>query len=58
MNNIDWFHDIQWQDLKQPPEDVRGETMYTVYMADFLRMPYVDFRELATLDPAINALLN
>jgi hypothetical protein len=58
MNDTDWFHDIQWQDLKQPTEDIRGEAMYTVFMADFLRMPYVDFRELATLDPAIRALLN
>jgi hypothetical protein len=58
MNELEWLNDIQWQDLEKPTGSIDGETFYTVYMADFLRMPALDFVDLATIDPSIKALLN
>ncbi len=58
MNELEWLNDIQWQDLQKPAESIEGETFYTVYMADFLRMPTLNFVDLSTIDPSIQALLN
>ena len=58
MNDQQWLDEIQWQDKQQPQESIEGEEVYTVTMADFLTMPLVNFLELATVDPAVKALLN
>lgn len=58
MNDQSWINDIQWDDDVMPVEPVGDEEIYTLQMADFLRMPDVDFKELASFDPHIRALMN
>ena len=58
MQEQNWMSEIHRQDRQVPTQDVGSEPMYTVYLRDFLRMPDVNFLELAVIDPAIRALLN
>ncbi len=58
MEKNSWINDLHAMDSQKPSEDVRGETMYTLYQKDFLRMPAVEFSDLAELDPDIRSLLN
>jgi hypothetical protein len=58
MENQFWATEFQWQDLKEPIEDVNGEKVYTLYMHDFLKMPEVNFQEEALFDASLRALLN
>jgi hypothetical protein len=58
MNEQNWMHEIHRQDTKHPAVNVAHEPVYTVYLKDFLRMPDVNFVELATVDVAIRALMN
>jgi hypothetical protein len=39
-------------------ESIVGEAVYTIYMADLLKMPDVNFNEVAVVDGHVRALLN
>jgi hypothetical protein len=58
MEKNSWINDLHTTDSLKPSEEVKGETMYTLYQKDFLQMPPVQFSDLADLDPDIRALLN
>ena len=53
-----WKCDLQWQEVSRPLKSVEGEDIYTLYIEDFLRLPDVNYGELAALDPHVQALLN
>ena len=58
MNELNWIHQIQWQDVSKPLTELKEEDLYTLYMGDFLNMPEVDYFELVHIDPMVRALLN
>jgi hypothetical protein len=57
-NNLEWANEFNCQDLKQPLTSMEGEQVYTLRMEDFLKMPEVNFVELAMIDPHLRALMN
>ena len=58
MQNADWAIEIQSLDTWAPQDAMDKEKLYTVHMKDFLRMPDLNFEELAFCDPLIRALMN
>jgi hypothetical protein len=58
MNKMDWDKQTCWRETSKPLEGVEGEKIYTIFMADFLRMPGVDFTGQSAFDPALLALFN
>ena len=58
MNKQEWIHGIYQKDTVEPPEPIKGERMYTLYIRDFDKMPTVDFQTLVQVDQAIRSLLN
>lgn len=58
MKEFSWIDGMHHRDTRRPFEEWRNERMHTLYLRDFLRMPDVDFVQLATLDPALRSLMN
>lgn len=58
MEDQNWDEQFEWTDLNQQLYGLVEEEVYTIYMADFFKMPDVDFKELAQLDPYVRALFN
>ncbi len=58
MNNQEWINDQVYNEVAKPAEPVEGEKMYTLMRGDFLKMPDIDYLELAKVDSDIQALLN
>lgn len=57
-NKPSWLEGLHKLDTKKPMTAIDGETVYTVYLADFLKMPDVNFWELSKHDVAVRALFN
>lgn len=57
-NELDWFRGMHFVDSAAPAVDTGGEAIYTLYMADFLKMPDVNYREVASVDLNLRSLFN
>jgi hypothetical protein len=58
MNNQSWINQIVWNEKLAPMENLDNEVIYTLYLADFLKMPEVPYKELVEIDLDLRALLN
>ncbi len=58
MNNTKWLNGMHQTDTLAPASSMEGETVYTLFMKDFLSMPHVDFGAVSDMDQAVRALLN
>lgn len=58
MKDTRWLDGMHQLDTVAPPEDTRGETVYTLFLKDFLAMPPVDFGVTSAVDRSVRALLN
>ncbi len=60
MNTQDlyWYQRMHKKDTVKSTENVEGEQIYTVMLADFLRMPDVNFNDVACIDEHVRSLLN
>lgn len=58
MDDEMWNMDLQWRETSLPTQIVKDEEILTLYLSDFLKMPDLDYRELARFDPLIKSLFN
>lgn len=57
-NEMEWIHSMQKKDTLAPEERNVGEMIYTLTLADFRKMPDVNFFDIATMDAHVRSLFN
>lgn len=57
-NELDWFYEMHKKDTVSPERDMNGETIYTLFLADFFKMPDVNFHDVAMVDAHLKSLFN
>jgi hypothetical protein len=58
MKDTRWLEGMHQLDTLTPPVETQGETVYTLFLRDFLGMPEVDFSAATATDRSVRALLN
>ncbi len=57
-NELDWFREMHQEDTLAPALEMQGERIYTLFMADFYKMPEVNFHDVAQVDTHLKSLFN
>lgn len=57
-NELNWLQGMHQKDTLVPVRNLQGETVYTIYLADFFKMPDVNFHAAAAVDVYLKSLFN
>ena len=57
-NEMEWLDGMYYKDTIAPGGYLKGEMVYTMYLADFFRVPDVNFRDVALVDVHLKSLFN